>query len=238
VERCLRDVPPLERPRERLFLYGGGELTDAECVALVVGNVAARSSLTVARALLDRFGSLRALDRADPYELVEQGTLGFAGAASLKGAFELSRRAALPCLDASRAVRSGSDLYDRYRGAFLALRKETFVAVYLDGRHRVVREERVSEGTLNAALVHPREVLGPALRIGAACFVVMHNHPSGDPTPSAEDLAVTRRLAEAGELVGIPLLDHLILGDDRYCSFLERGSLTRPRAPAGEEGGS
>lgn len=98
-----------------------------------------------------------------------------------------------------------------------------FFAIYLDGRNRPIREERVSEGTLNAAVVHPREVFGPALRIGAASVLVVHNHPSGDPSPSAEDLAVTSRLRETGALVGIPLLDHCIVGDDRYFSFLERG---------------
>lgn len=181
----------------------------------------------VAKQLLLEFHGLAALARADPFELVRSRTLGFASAATLKAAFELGRRACIPRLDPGRSIRSGADVFDRFGPTFSGLRKETFLALYLDGRHRVVREERVSEGTLNAAIVHPREVIGPALRIGAAAILVLHNHPSGDPTPSAEDLAVTRRLSEACELVGIPLMDHLVVGDHRYYSFLERGHLSR-----------
>lgn len=227
----MRERPLVERPRERLFLFGEDDLSDAECVALVVGSVAARPSLEVADSLLAAFGSLRGLQRADGWELVREGKLGIAGAASLKAAFALSRRASRAGFDPGLRIRGGADLFERFRERFSAARKETFFAVYLDGRHRVVREERISEGTLNAAIVHPREVLGPALRSGAASFVVVHNHPSGDPSPSPEDFAVTRRLQEAGDLVGIPLLDHLVVGEDRYCSFLERGLMERKVSP-------
>ena len=234
MERSVRDLPPADRPRERLFLFGEDDLSDAECLSLVVGNVASRPSLEVAEQLIAGFGGLRALQRADGWELVRRGKLGIAGGAALKASFALSRRAARGALDPNQRIRGGGDLFERFRERFAAAQKEIFFAVYLDGRNRVVREERVSEGTLNAAIVHPREVLGPALRMCAASLVVVHNHPSGDPAPSAEDFAVTRRLAEAGEIVGIPLLDHLIVGEERYCSFLERGLLDRKPALAAQ----
>jgi DNA repair protein RadC len=227
MERKIRELPEAERPRERLFLFGDEELSDIECIALVVGSVGTRPALDVAGGLLSEFGGLRGLGRADPVELMERGKLGLAGAAALRAALQLSRRAARTPLDPSRAIRGGVDLFDRFRERASTLRKETFFAIYLDGRNRVIREERISEGTVNAAIVHPREVLGPALRTGAASFLVLHNHPSGDPSPSAEDAAVTLRLQKAGELVGIPLIDHLIIGDERYCSFLERGLMSR-----------
>lgn len=231
-ERALHD-----RPREKLLIYGEDDLSDEECVALVVGSVAARPALDVARQLLQEFGPLRSLQMAEGWELVRRGKLGAAGAASLKAAFALGRRAARSTVDPLLRIRGGADLYERFRARFHGARKETFMAIYLDGRNRLVREERVSEGTLNAAVVHPREVFGPALRCGAASVVVFHNHPSGDPAPSAEDFAVTSRLRDAGVLVGIPLLDHCIIGDERYFSFLERGYITHTNVsvPMGPE---
>lgn len=227
----MRERTLAERPRERLLLFGEDDLCDSECLALVVGNVAHRSALAVGRELLERFGDLRAIHKADGFELVREGRLGVAGAAALKAAFVLGRRALRVPPDPASRVRSGADLYEQFRARFANARKENFMVVCLDGRNRVMREERVSEGTLNAAIVHPRDVFGPALRVGAASIVVLHNHPSGDPAPSAEDIAVTARLREAGALVGIPLLDHIILGDERYYSFLERGALVHGGAP-------
>ena len=213
------------------MVFGEEDLSDAELVALVVGSVAARPALDVASELIAAFGGLRSLLAADPAELVRAGKLGAVGACALRAASVLARRAARAALDPERRVRSGADVFERYRALLAGARKETFLAVYLDGRNRVVREERVSEGTATSALVHPREVFGPALRAGAVSAVVVHNHPSGDPTPSAEDFEVTRRLRASGDLVGIPLLDHLVVGADRYFSFLERGLLAdEPRS--------
>jgi DNA repair protein RadC len=223
VERQIRDREPADRPREKLFLFGEDDLTDIECVALVVGNVSTRSALDSAGTLLEAFGSIRNLQKADPFELVRLGRLGAAGAAALRASFVLGKRAGRPAAEPPQRIKAGTDLYERFRFRFAGLRKESFFAIYLDSRNCIIREERVSEGTLNAAIVHPRDVFGPALRIGAAGVCVVHNHPTGDPSPSAEDLSVTSRLRETGSLVGIPLIDHVIAGDDRYFSFLERG---------------
>lgn len=226
----MRDRAPFDRPREKILVFGEDDLSDEECVALVVGSVAARSAMSVARDLLQTFGGLRSLQLADGWELVRDGRLGVAGAASLKAGFAIARRAARAAHDPTLRIRGGADVYERFRARYQGARKESFFAVYLDGRNRLIREERVSEGTLNAAVVHPREVFGPALRLGAASVLVLHNHPSGDPSPSSEDFSVTSRLREAGALVGIPLLDHCIIGDERYFSFLERGYLNHPVA--------
>ncbi|MBL8693097.1 MAG: DNA repair protein RadC [Planctomycetes bacterium] len=216
-------------PRERLLAFGEEDLSDAELVALVVGSVGSRPASAVAQRLLESFGGLRELALADPWDLIHQGPLGMAGACALRASFVMGRRAMRLPIAPQRVLRAGADVFERLRGRMGSLRKETFVALCLDGRHRVLREERVSEGTLNAAIVHPRDVYGPALRCAAAAIVVAHNHPSGDPTPSAEDHAVTHRLHEVGKMAGIELLDHVILGEDRYFSFAERG-LLRGRA--------
>jgi DNA repair protein RadC len=121
--------------------------------------------------------------------------------------------------------RSGADIFQHYHGRMRDLRKEQFWAVLLDGKNRVLREERVSEGSLTASLVHPREVFAPAIRESAGALVFVHNHPSGDPTPSVEDVEITRRLCSVAELVGIRVLDHVVVGDGAYVSFLERGLL-------------
>jgi DNA repair protein RadC len=222
--------PPFERPRERLLLAGEEELSDEELLALLLGPAGGRPARQVAARCLEAFPGLRALQQADPLELVRDGGLGVAAACAVRAAFALARRAARAGLDPGQRIRGGADLFERYRARLAGARKETFLALYLDGRNRAIREERVSEGTLTAAIVHPREVFGPALRAGAASVLVVHNHPSGDPAPSPEDLEVTERLRQSGELVGIPLLDHLVVGEDRYCSFLERGLLRGPTA--------
>ncbi|MFN0206719.1 MAG: DNA repair protein RadC [Planctomycetota bacterium] len=223
MERSIQERPFAERPREKLFLFGEDDLTDAECLALVVGNVASKPAISVAVDLLTKFESLRNLQKADPWELIKIGRLGSAGAASLKAAFIIGKRSARPLVDPLQRIKTGADLYERFHARCQGLRKEFFFAIYVDSRNCILREERVSEGTLNAAIVHPRDVFGQALRIGAAGVLVIHNHPTGDPSPSAEDLAVTTRLRETGKLIGIPLIDHVIIGDERYFSFLERG---------------
>jgi DNA repair protein RadC len=139
----------------------------------------------------------------------------------LRAALELGRRAAAEPLAAGRPLRDASAVWAHFRGRLPQLDREVFYVLLLDGRNRLRAEVRVSEGSLTAALVHPREVFGPAICSAAAALLLVHNHPSGDPTPSAEDTALTERLRRVGELVGIRVLDHVVIGHDRWVSMAE-----------------
>ena len=165
---------------------------------------------------------LIALSRASPGHL--RRTLGLSplGTARISAAFALGRRVEASVREPRRPLRSPALVHDLMAGELRGLEHETFHALLLDGKHRLRCRVHVSQGTLTSSLVHPREVFGPALREGAAALIVVHNHPSGDPEPSNEDLAVTRRLIEVGNLLGVPLLDHVVVAEERYVSIRER----------------
>ncbi len=228
-------MTPDERPRERLQRLGAEALADAELVALVLrtggrdGDALAASHL-----LLARLGGLRPLARASAGELCSAAGIGPAKAGSLHAALELGRRVAAHTLRPGDAVRGPSDLYRHFAARLRDARHEQFLVVLLDGRHRVMRTETVSRGTLTASLVHPREVFRPAIREAAAAIALVHNHPSGDPTPSREDREITARLARAGELLGIRIVDHVVVAEGGYHSLREDGDLTAtPPNPLG-----
>lgn len=162
------------------------------------------------------------LARKSAIHLRREFQLSRAAAARLAAAFALGRRVEASVREPRRSLRSPALVHDLMAGELRGLERESFHALLLDGKHRLRRRQRVSEGTLTTSLVHPREVFGPALREGAAALIVVHNHPSGDPEPSSEDLAVTRRLIEVGKLLGVPLLDHVVIADERYVSIRER----------------
>lgn len=213
--------PQAERPRERLAALGARGLSDAELLALVLrsgmrgaGAVAAgRRILALAK---DR-GGLRRLDLPD---LLALPGVGAAKAASILAALELGRRQALP----HEAPASGADaVLSALRGLLDGRREEHFAVVALDARRRILAAEVVSQGTLTQSMAHPREVFRSAIKLGAAAVVVGHNHPSGDPSPSPDDHAVTRRLRESAELLAIPLLDHWILGRGKQHSYVSHG---------------
>jgi DNA repair protein RadC len=150
---------------------------------------------------------------------------GAAGACRLAASFALSRKLLGEPLPRGAHFASPKQIFDHYRGALRDKKREMFLVVLLDARHRVLRDEVVSEGSLTSSIVHPREVFLPAVRESAGAVVLVHNHPSGDPSPSDDDVAVTRRLVHASELLGIKVLDHVIVGDGVYASFRERGLL-------------
>lgn len=219
-------------PRERMLAFGAGALTESELLALMLGTgVRGQNVIASSANLLDRFGSLRALARATLHELLLERGLGIARAGRIVAAFELGRRAARAALDRQGPLRGAGDVARMLLPRLRDLRKEVFIALLLDGRHRLLREERISEGSLTSSIVHPREVYGPAIRESAAAIIVAHNHPSGDPTPSREDIAVTKRLAEVGQLIGIDLVDHVVIGDPGFVSLRERGLLCDTSAP-------
>lgn len=224
-------------PRERLHALGPSALSDRELVALLLRTGGRGADVAaVAGALLRDHGGLRGLARAAASELRAAPGIGPAKCASLLAALELGRRLAARHLRPGDAIRGPGDVHRHFHPRLRDADRERFLALLLDGRHRVMREVAVSEGTLTASLVHPREVFRPALREGAAALVLVHNHPSGDPTPSAEDREVTDRLARAGELLGVRVLDHVIVAERGYWSLRESGDLpgSPPERPGDE----
>ena len=219
------DWPVTERPRERLRESGAEALSDAELVALVLrsGRSHGETAVDLARRLLDALGGAQGMSRVTVAELACQRGLGIASGAALAAAFELGRRAVQRRVDRGGVFRASAEVFEYFRPRLGALRQEVFCVLLLDAKHRKLREARISEGSLTAAVVHPREVFAPAVRESAAAVILAHNHPSGDPSPSPEDVELTRRLRQAGEIVGIRVLDHVIVGAERHFSFVDAG---------------
>jgi DNA repair protein RadC len=219
-------LAPGDGPRERLASLGTEALSEAELLALVLRTGGGRcDALALASRLLREHGGLAGLAAALPAELAREPEMGFAKSAALVGALELGRRLAARRLRSGDAVRGPADVFRHFHARLRDARHERFLLLLLDGRHRMLREVVISQGTLTASLVHPREVFRPALREAAAAVVLVHNHPSGDPTPSREDREITERLAQAGELLGIPVLDHVVVAERGYASLREQGVL-------------
>jgi len=214
-----------ETAREPLGLAEEGDALPEESLLAVVlgGGTAHRPPLACARELLSGLGPLRRLATRSARELRAVKGVGARGALRLLAAFALARRLVGERLQPGAQFVNPRQIFEHYHGVLRDRKRETFLVVLLDARHRILREEVVSEGSLTSSIVHPREVFGPAVREAAGAMVLVHNHPSGDPRPSDEDLAVTRRLVHASELLGIRVLDHVIVGDGAYASFKEEG---------------
>jgi DNA repair protein RadC len=206
--------------RLRAALEGPDALEVRDLLALSLGGPE-EAALAAAARLSARF-DLADLSRATADHLRLAAEIPCSRASRLAAAFALGRRVQAASRRSRPSLRSPARVNELLAGELRGLSQETFHALLLDGKHRLRRRQRVSEGTLTSSLVHPREVFGPALREGAAALIVAHNHPSGDPEPSAEDLAVTRRLIEVGRILGVPLLDHVVIADEGYVSIRER----------------
>lgn len=224
----IKNWPEDERPREKLLKRGAEALTDAELLALILrtGNAAGRqSAIDLGRALLREFGDLRTLAGATINEICRiQGT-GPAKAASIKAALELANRFQTRRFESLERFTAPAQVFEHFHMEFRDRRKEYFLALLLDGKNRIMKRVQISEGSLNQSIVHPREVFSPAVRESAAAIILVHNHPTGDPTPSREDIEITRRLKEAGDLMGVKVLDHIIIGDGTFLSFTAQGLL-------------
>ena len=216
----IESMPDGDRPRERLLGTGPGVLTDADLVAVLLGTGQPGEGILELAARVTNAIPLRQLHRVPVEELVQVRGMGLARAAQLLAAAELGRRL-WPDGDAASLVRGPETVFDLTRD-IRGLNREHFVGFYLNSRNQVLRREIISIGSLNASIVHPREVYQPAIAVSAASLILAHNHPSGDPTPSEEDLAITRRLVEAGRILGIDVLDHVVVAKDAYASFKER----------------
>jgi DNA repair protein RadC len=216
--------PSGDRPRERLYWKGAEALADAELLALQLGSGAqGKSAVDVAREMLATYGSLAELAGRDVAELARQRGVGPVKAARLAAAFELTRRLRARLPGSRILLSTPSEVYAAFAPLMEDLRREVFRVALLDAQNGLLRDCVVSEGTLSASLVHPREVFKPAILESAASVVLLHNHPSGDPTPSREDVRLTRQLVECAHLLGLRLHDHLVIGHGKFVSLAEQG---------------
>ena len=220
-------TPDADRPRERLWSLGAAALTTAELLAILLGTGGGGSDvLEVAGGLLNvGDGSLRRLARRPGAELLRAHGVGPTKAARLLAAFELGARLAREERPPVLRIREPEDVARLFQSRLRDLQVEEFHLLALDSQSQVLREVLVTRGLLNSSLVHPREVFRAAIAEAAAGIIVVHNHPSGDPTPSAEDRAVTQQLLAAGRLLDLPLYDHVIIAGDRFVSFATAGLL-------------
>ena len=223
----IRELPLGERPRERLKALGAQSLSSAELLAILLGaGTAQASALRVGEEMLARTeGSLRRLAMQPVAALTAQSGVGTARAVAVHAALELGRRLAEEARDAGAPLRSPRDVFEAFSPRLRDLPVEEFHVAVLDAQHRLERDITVTRGILNSSLVHPREVFREAIAERAAAIVLVHNHPSGDPTPSTDDRLVTDQLVAAGRLLDIPVHDHVIVGRGRYVSFAEAGLL-------------
>jgi DNA repair protein RadC len=216
--------PKTERPRERLLQHGPQPLTEAELLGILLGKgTRKKTAIDLARELLDQYESLQKLFSRSPSELMKVKGIGSAKAATLSAAFELARRIQSQKSGAKVSFKRSSEVFEHYLPLMRDLRKEVFKVLLLNRANRLIKEVTISEGTLEASIVHPRDVFREALLEPAAGIILIHNHPSGNASPSEEDLRITKQLVEAGRLLGIKVYDHLILAGESYRSLADDG---------------
>lgn len=224
--RRLKDLPEDLLPRERLFQVGPEMLSNKEVLAILLRTgLKGENVLDFAERLLIEAGGLAGLARMNVHELTQLYGLGQAKAAELKAALELGRRSVSADPMTRPVVNSPQDIAHLVMEEMRYLDREHFRVVCLSTKNHVLGISGISMGSLNSSLVHPRECFKEAIRRNSNAIILLHNHPSGDPTPSREDLEVTRRLTDGGQILGIEVLDHVIIGDNRYISLKERGIL-------------
>lgn len=222
--KSIKDWPEAERPRERLLRHGVSSLTDAQLLAIILRTGGGRkSALDLAIEILDLFKSLKKIESASLGEFMPIKGMGKAKVAQLKAALELGRRLNEEPNIKGPVFSSSSDVYAYFHPRFKNLKKEVFWCAMLDAKNRIFYDCRISEGTLTNSLIHPREAFRDAIKESAVSVIFVHNHPSGDPSPSKDDILITERLVSAGGVIGINVLDHIIIGDEKYTSMMERG---------------
>jgi len=222
----IRTLPPEQRPRERLLAQGPRVLNDAELLAILLRTgVEGESALQLAHRLLAETGGIKYLARKSVEDILHLPGIGPAKAALICAAFELGRRVATAPASTLPVITCPDDAVELVMAEMTALEKEHFRVILLDVRNRVLGVDELSIGGLSRALADPRTLFKQALRKNASALILVHNHPSGDPSPSAEDVHLTRQMLQAGKLLDIAILDHIIIGDNNYCSLKEEGLL-------------
>ena len=221
----IHDLPVSERPRERLQRLGVEALSAQEILALILGRgIAGESVMVTSQRLLSQFGNLKGLAGASPEEMAKIKGIGVAKASQIKAAFELARRVENHQELASRMViKTPEDAVGLVRGRLKGKKKEYFLAVMLDTRSQLIKVAEISVGSLDSSIVHPREVFKEAVSASAASVIFVHNHPSGDTEASEDDIGLTKRLSEAGQIMGIDVLDHIVVGDKGFLSLKRKG---------------
>lgn len=220
----IKDIPLDDRPREKLLLRGPQSLTDAELVAILLRTgTKGKSVLAMAQEVINSVGNLAKLASQPPSSLIKTSGIGKDKAATLLAAFEISRRIlSQEKWMSDKKITSPEDV----AGIFIPLLrdevKEQFIVVCLNSANKIIRHETISVGNLNSSVIHPREVFKFAMEHSAASIILMHNHPSGNSEPSNEDIAITRKLVEAGKVMDIPIFDHIIIAGNNYTSFVEK----------------
>ena len=221
---AIKDMPPNLRPRERLIRDGPEFLSEIDLLAILLGSGTGEASvLELAAQVLSRFGGLKCLGAASCEELATVRGVGPAKAALMQAALQLGRRMAAQPAETRPCIRCPDDVVNLMMEEMRCLDREHFRALLLNAKNQVLYADRIAVGTLSQSSVHPRELFKNAIKRSAAAVILVHNHPSGDPTPSKEDLDVTRRLARAGEIIGINVLDHVVIGDNNFVSFKASG---------------
>ena len=220
----VRDLPRQERPRERLQKFGPEALSAQELLALVIGRgIPNKSVMNIAQELLARFGNVKAISQATIEELSQIKGIGLAKAAQIKACFELGRREELEPELKNFDIKDPESVVKAVRASIKDKAKEHFKLILLNPRNKIIGISTISIGTLNASLVHPREVFKDAIIHSAASVVLAHNHPSGDPEPSEDDLKITKKMVESGKILGIEVLDHIIIAKNGFKSLANEG---------------
>jgi DNA repair protein RadC len=223
----IHDLPSSERPRERLQKLGAENLSAQELLAVILGSgIAGESVIKTAQRLLDKFGDVHGLAEASVEELRTVRGIGLAKACQIKAAFEMANRWDKSSQSQNRLIiKTPEEAYCELKGKSRGQKKEHFWAILLNTRNQRIKTVEISMGSLDTSIVHPRELFKEAIAASSSSVIVAHNHPSGNPEASQDDLKLTKRLVEAGSIVGIDIIDHIIIGDGRYISLKREGLL-------------
>jgi len=220
----IKDLPEDERPRERLIKYGADVLSNAELIAIILGTgTKSESAILLAQRLIKDDRGIKFIIDSGVERLSSIKGIGIAKAVKLKAALELGRRLMAYSSNYNFTIKSPEDVINLVMDDMRYLNKEHFKIIMLNTKNRVIAIDTISVGSLNSSIVHPREVFKAAIERASSSIILVHNHPSGDPTPSKEDLDVTKRLFESGNILGIKVLDHIIIGNGKGISFKEKG---------------
>jgi DNA repair protein RadC len=222
----IKEWPEDERPREKLMKHGAASLSDSELLAILINTGSGKqSALDLAKKLLREYHSMRNLAGLSVSDLKQKKFkgIGKVKAAKLAAAFEIARRLASTRTEDSAPIRTPEDVAKRYLPELRDLKQEIFMVLCLNSSNKIIQERTVTKGILNSSLTHPREVFREAILENAASVILLHNHPSGNPEPSREDIQITKQLVEAGKIIGIAVHDHIIIAGDGFTSMVERG---------------
>lgn len=216
----LKEFSPDEKPRERLFTYGIENLSNSEVLAIILqSGIQGENVIDLSNRILSKY-NFNTLQNLSLQELIKIRGIGPANASKLLASFELSKRTSQPNLQ-NKKINTAQDIANYFIPKLKNKKKEYFYCVFLDTKNKIIKSKLIAIGTLNSSMVHPREIFKPAIKESSNSIILLHNHPSGDPTPSKEDIIITKRIIKAGKLISIQVIDHIIIGTNDYWSYNE-----------------